>query len=255
MPAYSGDGGAASSAALSYPQGVAVDATGNVYVADQNNHRVRVISRRTGIIATVAGTGTLGPGGDGMAATMAQLNSPQGVAVDASGNVFIGESLRVRLVTRSTGIITTVAGTGMYGNGGDGGAATSASFSMIYGVAVDASGNVYVADQMSDNVRVVTRSTGIVTAFAGRAGQYGTTGDGGPATSASFSFVTGVAVDASGNVFISDANGNKIREVAASAGTTVAGTSSLPSPERFCCLWVCFESCDVVAVSRFITFP
>jgi sugar lactone lactonase YvrE len=205
----------ATNAQLMNPRGVAVDSSGNLYIADSGNYKVRLVTRNTGMITTFAGMGFQGTSGDSSPAIGAFLSYPSAVTLDSSDNVYIGDAYRVRLVTRSNGIITTIAGTGMYGSTGDGFFATSATFGYIYGVAVDASGNVYVADEFSYNVRLVTRSTGIITTFAGQGGQYGTTGDGGAATSALLLYPAGVAVDASGNVFISDAGSNKIREVAA----------------------------------------
>ncbi len=144
---YSGDSGAALSALLNNPIGVAVDASGNVYIADSNNERIRKVNL-SGVITTVAGNGSCcGYSGDGGAATSAQLWGPDSVAVDASGNLYIADTVnqRIRKVNTS-GIITTVAGTGTAGYSGDGGAAASAQVSYPNGVAVDASGNLYIAD-------------------------------------------------------------------------------------------------------------
>ena len=143
-------------------------------------------------------------------ATSAQFNSPTGVSVDISGNVYIADTNnhKIRLVT-SKGIITTFAGTGA-GGGGDGGPATSAQLYFPAGVSVDISGNVYIADNGNQEIRMVTR-TGIITTIAG--GGYGSTGDGGAATSAQLSYPYGVSVDISGNVYISDFGNNKIRMV------------------------------------------
>jgi len=194
------------------------------------NYKVRMVARSTGYMTTFAGTGMYGSSSDGGLASMATLSYPSALAVDSSDNVYIADGSRLRVVTRSDGIITTVAGqAGMYGNSGDGGAATIASFSYINGVAVDVSGNVYIEDQMNFNVRVVTRSTGIVTTIAGT-GVYGSSsGDGGPATSAQLSYIAGVAVDASGNVFITDSN--KVREVVTSrtspSGATGQSTTAV----------------------------
>jgi trimeric autotransporter adhesin len=223
---YKGDGGPATSAGLFYPLGIAVDASGNIYIADTSNNRIRLVTRSTGIITTVAGDGTYGYKGDGGPATSASLHNPWGIAVDASGNIYIADidNHRIRLVTRSTGIITTVAGDGTFGYRGDGGPATSAGLYYPYGVAVDASGNIYIADTSNNRIRLVTRSTGIITTVAGD-GTAGYKGDGGPATSAGLYYPRGIAVDASGNIYIADFNDNRIRLVTRSTGiiTTVAG--------------------------------
>src|SRR5438552_2477226 len=143
-----GDGGDATSASLNSPAGVALDAGGNLYIADRGNERIRKVAAATGIITTVAGNGVFGFAGDGGAATNASLSVPVGVAVDASGNLYIADhsNNRIRKVTAGTGIITTVAGNGNPTFAGDGGAATSASLFSPDGVALDASGNLYIAD-------------------------------------------------------------------------------------------------------------
>jgi len=181
-----------------------------------------------------------GSSSDGSLATEASLMYPNAVAVDASDNVYIAENSRVRVVTRSTGTLTTIAGTGVYGNSGcDGGTATSATLSSQLNVAVDASGNVYIAEY--NRVRLVKRSTGIVTTIAGT-GTYGSGGgggDGGAATSVQLSNVAGVAVDASGNVIITDSN--KVREVATPAASVAAPTAAPSSgPVRLCLFGVRF---------------
>ena len=162
----SGDGGAATSAQMSWPSEVSVDISGNMYIADGGSNKIRMVTS-AGIITTIAGTGAYGDSGDGGAATSAQLVSPFGVSVDISGNVYIADrgNNKIRMVTR-TGIITTIAGTGTRGDSGDGGAATSAQLASPEGVSVDISGNVYIADYNNNKIRMVT-STGIITAFAG----------------------------------------------------------------------------------------
>jgi trimeric autotransporter adhesin len=224
---YSGDGGQATSAAISYGYGVAVDASGNIYIADTNSHCIRMVTKSTGIISTVAGTGYPGYSGDGGQATSAALYSPYGVAVDASGNIYIADSAnyRIRMVTKSTGIISTVAGTGSSGYSGDGGQATSAALYSPRGVAVDASGTIYIADTYNNRIRMVTKSTGIISTVAG-SGTQGYKGDGGPATSANLYYPASIAVDALGNIYIADQYNNCIRMVTKSTGiiSTVAGT-------------------------------
>jgi trimeric autotransporter adhesin len=224
MSAYSGDGGLATSATMRYLRGVAVDASGNIYIADSWSHCIRLVTKTTGIITTVAGNGTYGDSGDGGLATSATLKNPSGVSVDASGNMYIAHSNRIRMVTKTTGIITTVAGDGTYGYSGDGGLATSATLKNPYGVAVDASGNIYIADLGSNRIRLVTKTTGIITTVAGD-GTRGYSGDGGLATSATLENPYAVAVDASGNIYIADSGSNRIRMVTKTTGiiTTVAG--------------------------------
>jgi trimeric autotransporter adhesin len=226
---YKGDGGPAASAMLNGPQFVAVDASGNVYLTDTSNNRIRMVTKSTGIITTVAGDGTSDNVGEGGLATSASLKYPRGVAVDALGNIYIADpgNGRIRLVTKSTGIITTVAGDGTSGYKGDGGPATSASFSYTAGIVVDASGNIYIADTYNHRIRMVTKSTGMVNTVAGD-GTMGFRGEGGLATSASLYGPYGVAVDVSGNIYIADAQNYRIRLVTKSTGiiTTVAGNGN-----------------------------
>ncbi|MEO6884070.1 MAG: T9SS type A sorting domain-containing protein [Bacteroidia bacterium] len=219
---YSGDGGVATAAQLSYPQEVAVDVAGNVYIADTQNNCIRKINS-SGIISTIAGNGIQGYSGDGGAATAAELNYPNGVAVDATGNVFIsdGNNYRVRKINTS-GTITTIAGNGTSGYGGDGGLATVAELNDPNGVAVDATGNVYISDEGNQRIRKVNTS-GIITTIAGN-GIQGYSGDGGVATAAELNFSSGVAVDAVGNIYIAVWGNFRIREVNTSGIiTTVAG--------------------------------
>ena len=221
---YRGDGGQATSAGLNYPYGVALDSSENIYIADYWNNRIRMVTKSTGIITTVAGDGTEGYQGDGELATATGLNHPIHIAVDESGNIYISDSYtyRVRMVTKSNGLIDTIAGNGERGQSGYGGLATSASLFNPGGIAIDASGNIYIAD--SYRILMVTKSTGIITSVAGD-GTEGFKGDGGPATSASFWYNYGLALDASGNIFIADVNNNRIRMVTKSTGiiSTVAG--------------------------------
>jgi uncharacterized protein (TIGR03437 family) len=205
-PGYNGDDIQATSAQLHSPWGVAVDPSGNLYIADTINCRVRKVTTN-GVITTVAGTGTLGYSGDNIPANTAQLSEPYGVAVDATGNVYIADNSNNRIRRVSNGIITTFAGTGDCCSSGDNGPAVSALLNYPTGVAVDASGNVYIADTDGDTVRKVS-TNGIITTIAGG----GTTlGDNGPATSARLSGPDGMAIDAAGNIFIADAGDGRIR--------------------------------------------
>jgi hypothetical protein len=226
-PGFSGDGGAATSAQLDIPGGVAIDNAGNIYIADRNNNRIRKVTKSTGFISTIAGTGTAGFTGDGGLATAAEISAPNGgIAVDASGNIFFGDggNNRIRVISGSTGIITTIVGNGTAGFSGDGGLATSAEINLPYGIAFDAAGNLYIADQNNNRIRKVTKSTGIITTVAGN-GTSGYTGDGGTATSAELKQPAGVIVDAGGNIYISDTYNMVIRKVAAYNGNiyTIAG--------------------------------
>jgi hypothetical protein len=221
-----GDGCAATSASLASPQNVAVDAAGNLYIADANNYRVRKVDATTGVITTVAGNGTAGYSGDGGAATGAELNVTTDVAVDVAGNLYIADFVnsRIRKVDATMGVITTVAGNGSQGDSGDGGAATSAGLSNPAGVAVDSAGNLYIAEN-GNRVRKVTAATGVITTVAGGgngcAGQTDSVGDGCAATSANIYGPSGVAVDAAGNLDITDNGNNRVRQVSATSALLI----------------------------------
>ncbi|MCB4791286.1 MAG: carboxypeptidase regulatory-like domain-containing protein [Elusimicrobia bacterium] len=231
---YSGDGGAATSAQLNTPGEIALDNIGNIYIADQTNKRIRKINS-SGIISTIAGTGTAGFSGDGGLATSAQLSSPYGITVDTSNNVYFTDlnNVRVRKIN-ALGIISTIAGTGIVGFSGDGGSATSAKLVSPVGIKVDALGNIYITDgvnysqaTISSRVRKISTS-GIISTFAGT-GTQGYTGDGGPATSAQFYYPFGIAADTSGNVYISDydTHSSVVRKINASGTiSTIAGTGT-----------------------------
>ncbi len=220
----SGDGGAAIQARLRDPYGVAVDGSGNLYIADTDNHRIRKVDAGTGNISTVAGDGTGDFGGDGGAATAAQLEEPFDVVVDGSGNLYIADrdNDRIRKVDASTGNISTIAGGGTNSTG-TGIPAVQARLRDPYGVAVDGSGNVYIADGGRRRIRKVDTS-GTITTVAGT-GNYG---DGGPAVQATLHFPHGMVVDGSGNLYIADTDNHRIRKVDADTGniSTVAGTGA-----------------------------
>ena len=219
MPGFSGDGGPATSAQLFNPCDVALDSAGNLYIADRSNARIRKVDTH-GNISTVAGIGlSANSSGDGGPATSAALATPLGVAVDKSGNIYIADQdgFVVRKVN-TQGIITTVAGNGTFGYSGDGGPATSAQMASPYGVAVDGSGNIYIADYNNSRVREV--SGGTMTTAAGRGS--GGIGDGGPPTDAGLD-PAAVAVDSAGNLYIADIEFNRIRKV-------TVGATPLPAP-------------------------
>jgi hypothetical protein len=207
---FFGNGVAATGAELYYPTGVASDSSGNIYIADRSNCVVREVNGGTGIITTFAGTGACGYSGDGGPATSADLNQPYKVAVDSSGDVYIADTSNCVIRKVTGGTISTFAGKDVCGYSGDGGAATSAELYEPIGVAVDSSGNVYIADQYNYVVRKV--SGGNISTFAGNH-TYGYAGDGGPAASAEFEYVLDVAVDGFGNVYIADQYNQRIRKV------------------------------------------
>jgi hypothetical protein len=226
---FSGDGGLATVAELAQPVDVVRDGSGNVYICDQGNHRIRKLTYSTGIISTVAGSSTSGFSGDGSAATSAKLFYPSGIAVDGSGNIYIADqgNHRIRKVTAATGIISTIAGTGVSGFSGDGSAATAAQLANPVAVAVDGSGNVYISDQYNQRIRKITASSGTISTIAGT-GTYSYSGDGGAATSATFQNPAGLSVDASGNIYVADLFNHVVRKITASTGviTTIAGSGA-----------------------------
>lgn len=220
---YSGDGGPATSAQLNTPCGVVVDPAGDIYIADTGNDVVREVTP-DGNINTIAGNNTRGYSGDGSAPASAQLYSPTGLALDAAGNLYISDCGNnvIRVVTPGAGTIFTLAGNIEPGYSGDGGPAGNAQFSYPKGLAMDSSGNLYIADFGNSAIRKITPG-GTITTIAGN-GTAGYFGDGGPAASAELSYPISVAADSSGNVFIADTSNQRVREVQAS-GTivTVAG--------------------------------
>jgi hypothetical protein len=226
---YSGDGGPATSAQVDSPHGLATDGSGNLFIADILNHRIRKVDA-SGTITTVAGTGTVGFSGDGGPATDAQFRRPMDVAVDELGNLFIADILnhRIRKVDAS-GTITTVAGTGTAGYSGDGGPATNAQFDRPYSLDMDGSGNLFIADILNHRIRKVDAS-GTITTVAGT-GTAGYSGDGGPATDAQLNVPAGVVVDWIGNLFIADSDNHRIRKTSITYDVTAPSvvTSSLIS--------------------------
>jgi sugar lactone lactonase YvrE len=210
-PAYSGDGGLATSAALNDPLSVAVDATTNLFIADCSNNRVRKVALNE-TITSIAGNGTGAYSGDGGAATNAELSYPSGVAGDAIGNLLIADNGNhvIRKID-TNGIITTVAGNGTASYAGDGGPATNAALFYPAAVAVDAAGDFFIADQHENVIRKVDVG-GIITTVAGN-GYSGYYGDGGCATNAALNSPSGVAADAAGTLFIADQGNNVIRKV------------------------------------------
>ena len=226
-----GDGGAATSATLQSPTGVAVDTQGNLYIADSGENRVRKVST-TGVISTIAGNGTAGYAGDNGSALSARLSQPRYVAVDTQGNVIISDTgnNRVRKVSAS-GTITTIAGNGTAGYSGDNGPGANAALNAPEGVAADSAGNVFVVDSNNERVREISLS-GIITTVAGNGGN-GNTGDGGPAISAQLNGSYGLALDGAGDLFLASYYSFSIREVWASGIiTTVAGTNAYYSGDN-----------------------
>ncbi|SNT41640.1 NHL repeat-containing protein [Granulicella rosea] len=219
---FAGDGGAATSAVLDSPAGVAVDGSGNLFIADTRNQRIREVVAATGVIATIAGTGVRGFSGDGGAAISAAFAGPQALAFDAAGNLYIADTdnHRIRRITGTT--ITTVAGDGEQTFSGDGGAATSAGLDSPGGLALDAGANLYIGDTHNQRVRVVSAATGIIATFAGT-GSKSFSGDAGAATAAALARPRGLAFDAAGKLYIADSDNHRIRAVGAGAISTFAG--------------------------------
>lgn len=222
---YSGDGASGTTAQLYDPTHVVFDRTVNLYVTDAGNERIRKINALTYAITTVAGNGTAGFSGDGGLATSAELDFPDGVAIDSNGNLFIGDALnnRIRELTIATGDIATVAGDGAGGYSGDGGAATNAELDFPSRPFIDSAGDIYIADYKNNRIRKVNAATGIITTIAGN-GTPGYSGDGGKATSAELNGPLSLALDASGVLYIADTGNERIRAVNTTANPiTVLG--------------------------------
>ncbi len=221
VPSYTGDGGPATSATLNFPWGVAVDSAGNLYIADAGNNVIRKVSG--GVITTIAGTGVAAYTGDNGAATSATLNGPSGMALDAAGNLYIADFGNNRVRILSNGVINNFAGNGTAAYTGDGVAATSSSLFGPIDVKLDAAGNLYIADQTNNVIRIV--SNGVIGTFAGN-GTATFGGDNGPATSAQLNAPSGIALDSASNLIIADTNNNVIRRVSGGIITTLAGNGS-----------------------------
>lgn len=223
----SGDGGVATLARLSQLQHLAFDRQGNLYISDTDNHKIRRVDVVTGIITTIAGTGESGFSGDGGIATAARFSFPSSVAVDGAGNIFIAdtENLRVRRIDATTGVVSTVAGNGIFdGPVNDGEIATQVSLMPIYDIAIDSSSNILLADTDRCRVRKVDMTTRRISTVAGSVCA-GVSGDGGPAVAATMSNIYDVAVDAADNIYITASFDHRIRRVDAVTGNidTIAG--------------------------------
>lgn len=224
---FAGDGQNARYALFRNPQGIAVDDSLNIYIADEYNYRVRKVSHLTGVITTIAGTGVSGFSGDSGLAINAQLGSPYALAVDDSFMVYINDQLnnRIRKINVKNGKIYTIAGNGITGFAGDGQRADSAQFNQPQGICVDDSFNVYIADRNNQRIRKFNRVSNKMSTIAGN-GTAGFTGDGGAATSARLNYPVAVTADDSFAIYIADQQNDRVRKVKKSTQviTTVAGS-------------------------------
>jgi sugar lactone lactonase YvrE len=222
---FSGDGGLAVAARLSHPFGIAIDVDKNLYIADRLNQRIRKVAPPLGIITTMVGNGTAGYNGDGTALTGLRLNWPSGLAVDSANNIFIADMYNHRIRKIALSFLTTVAGNGTMGFGGDSGPATAAFLSSPTGIAFDNGGNLFFVDTGNNRVRRITPG-GVISTVAG-SGTQGPRGDGLPATLAELNIPLSVAVDRAGGIYIADTQNNRIRKVLTNGFiTTVAGTGT-----------------------------
>jgi len=223
VAAYSGDGGLATAASINGPKGIAIDNSGNLYIAEYNTSVIRMVNNK-GIINTVAGNGLLGYSGDGGPATSAELFNPNSVTVDNLGNFYIADSRwgYIRKVNTS-GIITKVVGNGSGVGSGDGGLATNAGIYGVTGITIDRFGNLFVTDWSASRIRIVRN--GIINTVAGE-GTAGYSGDGNPAVKSQLFDPTNSVVDMSGNLYICDAENNRIRKVTLSNGSLPVTLSS-----------------------------
>jgi sugar lactone lactonase YvrE len=211
---------------LENPSGIAVDKNGNIYIAERRANRIRKVDQK-GLITTLVGTGNRGYNGDGIRSSTADIAVPETLLIDGTGSLIFCDrsNSRVRKVDLESGMITTIAGTGKAGFSGDGGPATTAEISFPYGLAVDASDNLYIADTDNHCIRKVNAKSGIITTVAGTGAQ-GFSGDGGPAAKATFYRPHVVTIDPEGSLIIGDSFNQRIRRVDTKTGViqTIAGT-------------------------------
>jgi hypothetical protein len=209
-----GNGIPAINAQLNGPIHLHIDSFQNLYVIDYGNYLVRKIASSTGLITTVAGNGICSNSVDGLVATAAALNKPIRVFADDTGNIYLSEELghKVRKVSAATGLLSTVAGTGLAGSTGDSGPATAAELALPTGIYVDKNGNIFIAEYDNGAIRRVDASTGIITTVAGTLGSPGFAGDNGPATSAQMTAMD-LTFDKDGNIYIADRGNQRIRKV------------------------------------------
>jgi sugar lactone lactonase YvrE len=233
---FSGDTGPATSAQLTLPTALALDAVGNLYIADTGNHRIRKLTLATGIITTIAGIGTQGFSGDNGPATSTAIDSPTGLAVDIAGNLYLADTHNhlIRKITASTGTITTIAGNGSPGFSGDAAAATTATLAFPHGLSLDATGNIYLADTENHRIRRIDAITGIITTVAGD-GTQAFSGDNGPAIAASLDSPSATSLSPTNLLTLSDTGNQRIRQLTAqpAANTTIKTIAGLgiQSPE------------------------
>ncbi len=242
-PGFTGESIAATSAQLSLPTALALDSNGNLYLADTGNHRIRKISATTGVITTIAGTGTQGFSGDTGPATSANIDSPSGLALDASNNLYLADTHnhRIRRIDAITGVITTIAGTGTSSFTGDSIAANTATLALPHGLSIDAVGNLYIADTENHRIRRIDTTTGIITTAAGN-GTQAFSGDNGPAITASLDTPRATALSPSTLLTLADTANQRIRQLEAAPapptvihtisglGLTTPGTLTLTAP-------------------------
>jgi streptogramin lyase len=218
---YTGDGGPATAAQLDNPFDVAFDKAGHLYFSDTNNHVVRRVDAKTGIVTTVAGNGKKGSAGDGGLATAAQLNEPYGIELDADGNLYIVDRLNfsIRVVDAGTRVIKTIAGTGKTGKSDDGIPGPTAALGEPNGLCLDGKGKLYIADVRDQRVRVLDLKTGTIGTACGASGKKATAGDGGPIAKATLNGPRAVAMGRDGSLFVVEREGNGVRRIDFPSGT------------------------------------
>ncbi len=228
---FSGDGGPATDALLHGPRGIAVDSSGNIYVADQSNYRVRRIERATGIISTVAGTGVSGYTGEGGPAVDAQLGFPRAVAMDSSGGLLIADAIfgnsRIRRVDLTSGLITTIAGGGM--SSADDVPATTAALCGVSDVLAAPDGYIYIANQSCGQIRRIAPGTNLISTYVNASGLLGASNDGNLAAATTLAVTSGMAIDVDGNLLVVETDRHRVLRVdkATTVVTTIAGAGSV----------------------------